>query len=62
MLRVLGITRVLSIGEEVMWDREREKNAGMRLMYLDNVQDNGIDPLLNYIDACLEFLGTIPTH
>ena len=59
MLRVLGITRVLSIGEQVMWDLERERNAGMYLRYLDNVQDNGIDPLLDYIDSCLEFLGTI---
>jgi dual specificity MAP kinase phosphatase len=59
MLRTLGITRVLSIGEQVIWDMEKEKNAGMLLMHLDNVQDNGIDPLLDYIDACLEFLGTL---
>ena len=57
MLRTLGITRVLSIGEQVMWDMEVESAAGMLLMHFDNVQDNGIDPLLNYIDACLEFLG-----
>jgi dual specificity MAP kinase phosphatase len=59
MLRVLGITRVLSIGEQVMWDLEKERKAGMHLRYVDNVQDNGIDPLLNYIDSCLEFLGII---
>jgi dual specificity MAP kinase phosphatase len=58
MLRALGITRVLSIGEQVIWDMEAETAAGMHLMYLDNVQDNGIDPLLEYIDPCLEFLGT----
>jgi dual specificity MAP kinase phosphatase len=66
MLRALGITRVLSIGEQVIWDIEEEKAAGMHLMYLDNVQDNGIDPLLEYIDPCLEFLGTtlnpLPPH
>lgn len=61
MLRALGITRVLSIGEQVIWDKEAETAAGMDLMYLDNVQDNGIDPLLEYIDPCLEFLGT-PQH
>ena len=59
MLRALGITRVLSIGEQVIWDFEKESNAGMQLLYLDNVQDNGIDPLLDYIDSCLEFLGTL---
>ena len=57
MLRTLGITRVLSIGEQVIWNMEKELDAGMLLLYLDNVQDNGIDPLLNYIDRCLDFLG-----
>lgn len=57
MLRALGITRVMSIGEQVIWDLEKEFAAGMHLLYLDNVQDNGIDPLLDYIDHCLEFLG-----
>lgn len=59
MLRALGITRVLSIGEQVTWDKEKEERAGMQLMLLDNVQDNGIDPLLDYIDPCLNFLGTL---
>ena len=58
MLRALGIKRVLSIGERVEWDVQKEEDAGMRIMYLDNVQDNGIDPLLDYIDPCLQFLGT----
>jgi hypothetical protein len=60
MLRALGITRVLSIGEQITWETEKELDAGMRLLYLDNVQDNGIDPLLDYIDTCLEFLGKSP--
>ena len=59
MLRTLGITRVLSIGEEVLWDVEKEKAAGMKLRYLDNVQDNGIDPLLSSIDPCLDYLGRL---
>jgi dual specificity MAP kinase phosphatase len=62
MLRALGITRVLSIGEQVVWDVEAEMAAGMHLMYLDNVQDNGIDPLLECIDPCLDFLGTPPPY
>jgi dual specificity MAP kinase phosphatase len=60
MLRAIGITRVLSIGEQVGWDMSKEKSAGMKIMFLDNVQDNGIDPLLDYIDPCLEFLGIPP--
>lgn len=60
MLRTLGITRVLSIGEAVVWDTEKEQLDGMHLMYLDNVQDNGIDPLLDSIDPCLDFLGIPP--
>jgi dual specificity MAP kinase phosphatase len=60
MLRALGITRVLSIGEQVIWDHEKETANGMKLLHLDNVQDNGIDPLLDYIDHTLEFLGTSP--
>lgn len=57
MLRTLGITKVLSIGEEVTWDHDKEREAGMELLYVDNVQDNGIDPLLDAIDPCLDFLG-----
>jgi dual specificity MAP kinase phosphatase len=60
MLRTLGITRVLSVGEEVGWDIEKEKEAGMQLLCVDNVQDNGIDPLLESIDFCLDFLGIFP--
>jgi dual specificity MAP kinase phosphatase len=62
MLRAIGITRVLSIGEQVIWDMDKETSSGMQIMYLDNVQDNGIDPLLDYIDQCLEFLGTPLPH
>ena len=57
MLRALGIKRVLSIGERVEWDLQKEKEAGMQVLHLENVQDNGIDPLLDYIDHCLDFLG-----
>lgn len=57
MLRALGIKRVLSIGERVDWDVQKEQEAGMKITHLDNVQDNGIDPLLDYVDSCLQFLG-----
>jgi dual specificity MAP kinase phosphatase len=57
LLRELGIRRVLSIGEPVSWSEEtRAKWGKENLMYIDNVQDNGIDPLWQEIDKCLEFL------
>jgi len=62
MLRTLGISRVLSIGERVDWDPQNEPELGMKVLHLDNVQDNGIDPLLDYIDHCLDFLGTCMSH
>jgi len=58
LLWELGIRRVLSIGEPVSWNRQtRDKWGEENLMYVDNVQDNGIDPLWQEIDRCLEFLG-----
>lgn len=61
LLWKLGIRRVLSIGEPVIWcDAERAKWGAENLMYIDNVQDNGIDPLCQEIDQCLEFIGKWP--
>lgn len=58
LLRELGIRRVLSIGEAVNWSLEERSNWGSdNLMFIHNVQDNGIDPLSEEIDQCLEFLG-----
>ncbi|OKP10569.1 Dual specificity protein phosphatase PPS1 [Penicillium subrubescens] len=58
LLRELGIRRVLSIGEAVNWSlEERSKWGTDNLMFIHNVQDNGIDPLSEEIDRCLEFIG-----
>jgi dual specificity MAP kinase phosphatase len=58
LLRELGIRRVLSIGEAVNWSlEERSKWGSDNLMFIHNVQDNGIDPLSEEIDRCLEFIG-----
>jgi len=58
LLRKLGIRRVLSIGEAVSWSlEERSKWESDNLMFIHNVQDNGIDPLSEEIDRCLEFIG-----
>ncbi|KAJ5952218.1 uncharacterized protein N7479_010631 [Penicillium vulpinum] len=57
LLWELGIKRVLSIGEAVNWtDADRANWGADNLMYIDNVQDNGIDPLCQEYDRCLEFI------
>jgi dual specificity MAP kinase phosphatase len=58
LLRALGITRILSIGEPVSWlQAEIEKWGAEGLLMIDEVQDNGIDPLTQELDKCLEFIG-----
>ena len=58
LLWELGIRRVLSIGEPVSWTgAELAKWGSENLMYIDNVQDNGIDPLCQEYDRCLKFIG-----
>lgn len=58
LLWALGIRRVLSIGEPVSWPpSEIEKWGSDNLMMIDNVQDNGIDPLTQEFDRCLQFIG-----
>ncbi|KAJ5101733.1 hypothetical protein NUU61_003955 [Penicillium alfredii] len=58
LLWELGIRRVLSIGEPVNWSHtDRVKFGQQNLMYIDNVQDNGIDPLCREFNRCLEFTG-----
>ncbi|KKK22818.1 hypothetical protein ARAM_005048, partial [Aspergillus rambellii] len=57
MLWELGIRRVLSIGEAVSWsDVDIEKMGPQNLMHISRVQDNGIDPLTQEFDRCLEFI------
>ena len=58
MLRELGIRRILSIGEPVSWLRGEAESWGMEnIMMIDDVQDNGIDPLTQEFSRCLEFVG-----
>ncbi|KAK9468564.1 hypothetical protein V1512DRAFT_259787 [Lipomyces arxii] len=57
LLRHLGIKRVLSVGEVIDWHQyDRDKEWFTRLMYVDQVQDDGIDSLSRSIEDCLEFL------
>lgn len=68
LLSSLNVGQVLSIGEPVTWtDQESIAFAEtplptgiegrLRVLYVDKVQDNGIDSLTAEIDKCLEFIG-----
>ena len=58
LLTALGIKRVLSVGEPVSWARDKLNNWGSdNFLYVDRIQDNGVDPLADEIDRCLEFIG-----
>ncbi|KAK0659029.1 Dual specificity protein phosphatase PPS1 [Lasiodiplodia hormozganensis] len=57
LLRELGITRVLSVGEPVSWVKETMEEFGTQnLLYIDRVQDNGVDPLTEEFSRCLRFI------
>ncbi|PWY84912.1 hypothetical protein BO70DRAFT_289804 [Aspergillus heteromorphus CBS 117.55] len=56
MLCALGIKRILSIGETVAWSSAEAKMDPKNVMHITQVQDNGIDPLTQEFDRCLEFI------
>jgi dual specificity MAP kinase phosphatase len=58
MLKILGIRRILSVGEPVTWTEEQVNSWGREnLLMVDRVQDNGIDELGVEMNRCLEFIG-----
>lgn len=60
LLRALGVGQVLSVGETAMWrDGEHERWGVGNVCMVDGVQDNGIDPLTNEFERCLEFIGML---
>ncbi|ETN44830.1 uncharacterized protein HMPREF1541_09705 [Cyphellophora europaea CBS 101466] len=57
LLKLLGITRILSVGEPVSWPTSALEDWGREnLMMVDRVQDNGIDELSQEMSRCLEFV------
>ncbi|KAJ1324990.1 dual specificity MAP kinase phosphatase [Microdochium nivale] len=57
LLRAMGIGQILSVGETTMWrDGELEKWGTDNVQLVQNVQDNGIDPLTSEFERCLEFI------
>lgn len=62
LLKALGITQILSVGETAMWrDGELEEWGTDNVCLVQGVQDNGIDPLTDEFERCLEFLGMLLT-
>jgi len=58
LLKELGIGQILSVGEPVLWPKEtRDGWPKENLLYVDKVQDNGVDPLTEEFPRCLEFIG-----
>ncbi|KAK7920178.1 hypothetical protein PG985_008200 [Apiospora marii] len=57
LLRAVGIGQILSVGETAMWrDGELEEWGPKNVMVVQGVQDNGIDPLTDEFERCLEFI------
>ena len=57
LLKAMGIGRVLSVGEPVSWSKAQlDQWASENVLFIDRVQDNGVDPLLDEFERCLEFI------
>jgi dual specificity MAP kinase phosphatase len=58
LLRTLGITQILSVGETPLWrDGDAEAWGEDNICRVQGVQDNGIDPLMDQFKRCLDFIG-----
>ncbi|KAF5870385.1 putative pps1 dual specificty phosphatase protein [Botrytis fragariae] len=57
LLRRLGIKQILSVGETATWkDGEMNKWGKDNVMVIQRVQDNGVDPLTDEFERCLDFI------
>ena len=59
LLKILGIHRVLSIGEPVNWSNGPKAQGwgAEKLLFVNGVQDNGVDPLMQEFERCLDFIA-----
>lgn len=65
LLKEMGIKRILSVGEPANWTKAQIETWGQKnLLFIDRVQDNGVDPLMKDFERCLDFIGkkTLPSH
>ncbi|KAI4287934.1 MAG: hypothetical protein L6R35_002806 [Caloplaca aegaea] len=59
LLRAMGIRRVLSVGEPICWTKGQiESWDAKNLLFVDRVQDNGVDSLTKDFERSLGFIGT----
>ncbi|KAF2458882.1 hypothetical protein BDY21DRAFT_282881 [Lineolata rhizophorae] len=57
LLAQLGVVRILSVGEPVAWARDgHPRFPRQNLLFVDRVQDNGVDPLTGEFGRCLGFI------
>ena len=59
LLRELGITRILSVGEALTWPDDLQAKLQWpdeNFLMIDKVQDNGVDPLWGEFERCLKFI------
>lgn len=60
LLKGLGISQILSVGETASWrEGELEEWGPDNIYVVQGVQDNGIDPLTNEFPGCLDFIGKL---
>lgn len=58
LLKELGIGQILSVGEPISWPKGVYNSwQPETLLFVDKVQDNGVDPLMDEFGRCLEFIG-----
>ena len=59
LLKAMGIKRLLSVGEPANWTKAQIDSWGPKnLLFIDRVQDNGVDPLMKDFERCLDFIGS----
>ena len=74
LLKKLGITHILSLGERLSWvfnhESKRSKceewysnwkiieKQGIQICWIQNLEDNGVDPIINQLTHALEFIDT----
>ncbi|THW12244.1 tyrosine protein phosphatase 1 [Aureobasidium pullulans] len=62
LLRELNIGQILSVGETISWTSDETKRwkddarTQDSILYVDGVQDNGVDPLTSSFFRCLDFI------
>lgn len=60
LLKEIGIRQILSIGEPVTWNASQTKawssKNGGNVLFIDGVQDNGVDPLIKEFERSLRFI------